>query len=586
MYRSAVMTQTAYRLGKQMLHDDRESMRLVDRLYDWLAQGPAPACDRVFATALEHAEPAWAERIVNVLLTRAKDASWAALIGQYERLAPNIKKTIHDNDELFQGGIALALRTTATEPRTNALLALDDAPHSKLAYLIPNVLRDSQPKVRALAGQVWRKLVDRFLTDTPQPDDEDARRAYRDVRYQLSLAQGEALRTFDLHRRTEVLETAVWLARDLGDSLWNLLANRRSRAGAMLAENLPTWDNARAAYFLVTALQHKGWRDPAVTALANWRSREHLEALLREDDLLKDPAICRGLAFVQSPPWFTQCKLDLSDIDPELRPNAPRWVSQAGFRECEKTALLSGWLKSADDRVHRAAVYALAEIDSDGARALLKEVAESASPLASFARWCVLSDGTSGGPLPPMGPNDAVDQESIDEIEGDCTMLWQVCRRTNPNERAEFIAALREHAHIWHERLRSYMHSPDPRDRILVLQVISTEELALRFRHDLQEMFNDPIEGIRNLAQTLVRTVSRRPAPANPRSPIAHDAAAHGTTDTARRELRASLEQLATGNAPNDSEELVGRVRGLLREVYGGESTEVPAATTEGDEES
>ncbi|MFQ5807957.1 MAG: hypothetical protein ACE5I3_16045, partial [Phycisphaerae bacterium] len=68
----------------------RNDMRLVDRLYDWLSQGPTPDCDRIFAAALPHAEPAWSERIVRILLKRGQEASWAALIGRYDQLAPEI----------------------------------------------------------------------------------------------------------------------------------------------------------------------------------------------------------------------------------------------------------------------------------------------------------------------------------------------------------------------------------------------------------------------------------------------------------------------------------------------------------------
>jgi len=303
-------------------------------------------------------------------------------------------------------------------------------------------------------------------------------------------------------------------------------------------------------------------------------------ALLRESALLDDPGIRQHLNSVQSPAWFTETDDGLTQLAPELRPLAPRWVCHAGYREHEKTALLWRWLRAADPRIHHAAVYALAEVDDPGARALLKQVADSSSPLASFARWSIsaLDTDTVRSAIDGQGrgrgraKHDASPARAWqDETDADCTMLWQACRRTPPSARGELIAALREHADIWQTRLKSYLHSPDPRDRILVLQVISTERLAQRFRHELEPLLNDPVEGIRQLTQTLLRALSQQPTPSRqppaepPRRDVLPDKEAH---EAARRELRAALERLSTGAADPADADLIDRVRELLREVY------------------
>ena len=98
-------------------------MRLVDHLYDWLLHGPSPGCDRILTAALSQAEPAWAEHMMQVLLLRGRDASWAGLIGQYDRLAPEIRELLQHPDEHVQGGIALALKSPSRDVRVNALRA-------------------------------------------------------------------------------------------------------------------------------------------------------------------------------------------------------------------------------------------------------------------------------------------------------------------------------------------------------------------------------------------------------------------------------------------------------------------------------
>lgn len=555
-------------------------MILADRLYSWLSQGPTPDCDRILGAALPSAEPPWSERITRMLLQRGHEASWSALIGQYGQLTPEIRRQLQAVPDRMQAGITLAAKSSSPEIRANVLLALEDRPYARLAYLLPDALRDSTPQVRALAGRVLRKMADEFLAYRPRAGDKAYDPARHAQRKQLVRALEESLRTFDLHNRLEVLETCLWFARDFGDTLWERLTSRRSRAGVVTSEQLLNWDQPRLAHFLVSALRRRAWREVAGEALRTWKTVPQVSALLRENDLLDDPQIRRHLSSIQSPHWFTQVDDALTELSPDLRPLAPRWACHAGYRDTEKTALLSRWVHAPDARIHRAAVYALAEVDQTGARALLKQIADSDSPLACFARWCVFaldtelvrsaihSGGKHRGLMSHSGGFDAIEQG---EAEADCTMLWQACRRTPPSERGELIAALRENGDVWRPQLKAYLQSPDPRDRILVLQIISTEALALQFRHDLEPLLNDPVEGIRKLTQTLIRTLSRQPLPSRTaplEPPQRGTALSDEAEDQARRELRTILEQLSTGAADPTDAELVGKVRELLQEVY------------------
>jgi len=163
-------------------------------------------------------------------------------------------------------------------------------------------------------------------------------------------------------------------------------------------------------------------------------------------------------------------------------------------------------------------------------------------------------------------------------------MLWRACRRTSPQARGELIATLRENAQVWQARLRSYLQSPEPRDRVLALQVISTEQVAQRFRGDLEPLLNDPVEGIQQLARQLAQALPGEPPPPSdwPLETARRSApSAPQTLDQARSELRATLERLSTGEADPTDTELIGRVRDLLREVYAERSEPALAAATD-----
>lgn len=569
-------------------------MRLIDRLYDWLSQGPTPDCDQILAAGLSRAEPHWAERIIRVLQLRGRDASWAALIGHYDQLTPAVCELLHGQSERMQAGIALALKSSSREARANALRALEQHPFLGMAYLLPYAIRDTSRTVRELAARTLHRMAGSFLEQPAPPADAEAEvlQAYDDQRSQLTLALDEALQAFDLHYRIEVLEACLWYSRELGESLWSRLTPHRSHAGTAVAQRVSDWDHPRLAHFLVSALKRPGWPQTVARVLQRWKTIPQLTALLRQDELLNDPGIRRNLNHVHSPHWFTGTGDDLAELEPELRRRASRWVRHTGYTDSERLALLSRWLRAPDAGLHSAAVHALAQIDSPDARSLLKQVAASNSSLASFAGWSVQAFDTEAlnaalereVPTVARSELDAQGEPSPQQqADADCAMVWRACRRTSPNARGELIALLRENAEIWRPRLTAYLHSDDPRDRVLALQVVSTARLAREFRSDLEPLRDDPVPGIRQLMGRLMDSLSQEPQPSNGWSP---EAAGRGApvdaqaVEQVRRELDVTLARLSTGEADATDAALIARVRGLLREAYWERSAVEPATAT------
>ena len=127
-----------------------------------------------------------------------------------------------------------------------------------------------------------------------------------------------------------------------------------------------------------------------------------------------------------------------------------------------------------------------------------------------------------------------------------------------------------------------HLKSPDPRDRILVLQIISSHELALQYRRDLQRLADDPTEPIRTLTRALLETVASRPAPAG-RAPGAPRQATESATSqaAAREELDTLLAQLAPVQPTSSDPLTLGRIRQLLRRVREPATEDATAVTQE-----
>jgi len=504
-------------------------MGLADKLYDWLAQGPTPECDRTLAAALEHAEPPYFDRIVQVLLKRAHEASWAGLIGHYGCLLPEIRHQLVTNDELMQAGIAIMVRSGSAEMRCNALAALQDCLSPRLAYLIPDALRDKSHKVRNSAARALRETAGAFL-DRPSPPKNEANPAcvaeYQAEREQLVRALSDALWTFDLHFRIEVVEAALWFADDLGLLLWERLGNSRSRSGYVVGEHLESWNHPRLAAFLLLGLIRSEWRPRTCPLLRRWSAPAEIIALLRHSHLLAVPRIRRALSSVK-PPWPGQLDAWMSAIPVGLRARVPEWVCCLGYDDDEKARLLSKWLFSASPDVHRAAVYALVTLDSEAAVAKLESVAASDLPAASFARWYLVgrqSGLTCSSPPVADAHLSAEKRATRTTILGQLdapqfAKLWQVCRRMGLHIDHAAVQTLREHLDVWRPQLTAYLQSSDPRDRVLVLWIVGTDERVRHFCRELHVLVNDPVVGIRQAARVVLQSLppGAVPAQATPR---------------------------------------------------------------------
>lgn len=549
-------------------------MALVTRLYRWLARVQNPGCDRILGAALERAEEPWFGKLVEALLERNTDSSWAELVGQYSRIAPDVKARLAADPERRRTAIALAMKFDSATARMNAVAAVEEELNARMAYLLPDGLRDPSSEVRTNAVKLLRKLAEEALPmgAVAPPADDAAREKQAEDRKAVSAAANQAFHAFDVHHRSEAVEIGLWFITDHAAAMWEHIETTRSRIGVVINEHLHEWDSPRNAAFLLLGLRRDAWRARCAEILTGWNTPMHVCELLRCTHLLDDPDIARNLATVRARHWFNHTGKD-SPIPSDLLLHLPRWIRYVGMTDAERVALLNRFLVATEDAMHRTAIYALADMACDDARDALKQVAEGRSPLARFARWVSLARDAG---LVRAAETHAQQQQAqrqaryeappASESDRDFILLWQVCRRTDPTQRGELIASLRENADVWRGRLRMHLQSPDARDRTLALQIISTPKLALQFRRELQAMTEDQVEAIGRLAHALLNSVRHQ-------SPIPEDDSAAPPEPMpqrgdARQELRDMLEKLTKSGATIADADTLKQVRSLLQEVY------------------
>jgi hypothetical protein len=547
-------------------------MELVDKLYDWLAKGPTPECDRTLAAALTHAEPPYFDRIARVLLKRAHEVSWAGLIGHYSRLSPATRRELLANDELTQAGITTMMRSGSSQTRCNALAALQDYLNPRLAYLLTDALRDESREVRDSAARALRETARAFL-DRPPPTshtDPAAAAEYQADRVRLVRALSDALRTFDIHVQVEPVEAALWFADDRGPLLWETLGNSHSRCGHVVSEHLESWAHPRLTAFLLLGMARPEWRPRTYPLLQMWSKPAEIAALLRHSALLARPGIRRALSGVKLP-WPGQLDAGMSAIPADLRAHVPEWVRCLGYDDDEKARLLSKWLLSTSPDVHRAAVYALAALDSEAALAELKSVAASDLPLATFARWH-LAGRRSGlscvSPAVSYSRLSAKQRATMTTTPGrpgapGFVKLWQVCRRTAPHIDHAVLQTLRAHLDTWRPHLTAYAQSSDVRDRVLVLWILSTDERLRGVRQELHVLTNDPVWGIRQAAKAILQSLAPRTVFTQAPPPPAAELV------SARQEVLEILYRVLVRQAGSLGPEALADLTRLLRVIHG-----------------
>ena len=157
-------------------------------------------------------------------------------------------------------------------------------------------------------------------------------------------------------------------------------------------------------------------------------------------------------------------------------------------------------------------------------------------------------------------------------------MLWQLCRRTPPGENGELVALLLEHIGVWGHRLADCARSPDPRDRILAMQIIRTGGLSKAFRFELEALEHDKIEGIRKLAAAMLDTsvtpdADHQVAQPSPPKPVA---SAVEPTQEARDTLKTIITELINRDdiRAEESVMLLDELKIRLRQLYGQKRSE------------
>lgn len=516
-------------------------MRKVDQLYTMLENGPSPACDEILTAGLALAEPEFFDELVGVMLRRRNEAAWGGLIEHWHRLTIDVQEILQSDESAMLGGIARCMRGSP-DARYHALVALEQAPRTGAAYLLPQALRDAAPRVRESAAHCFRVIAELHYERLGhvQSGAADPKGRFADEHEQMLAAVHEVVATFDVHLRVELVEACLWFASELGPELWDRLNRPRTRLARVVAARLEEWNSPRMAAFLLLALRFSEWRTPAQKILREWDSTAYIGPLLRNTHLLADPETASGVAVIRGGAWLLGDSGSLAHIPPVLRPCVPTWAARLGLPEADRVKNIAAFARRGDTDTQMAAVAALTAMERGSATQALRELAGLGGALGAAAQKALDSrvpptiQPPPGMPPPPtwtaaLTPMDH-DNQSADgashppaaepsemahasataaqtaALKSETTAIdeflaaWQACRRAQGGDYQALVARLRDGGEAWKTAMLRNVNSTDPRDRMQLLRVLDTPALRPLLAPFADRLLDDPVPAVRDLA--------------------------------------------------------------------------------------
>lgn len=491
-------------------------------ILDIMADMEGDAPDRTLLAALSVASPSRQVDLIRLLLDRAQPHGLQGLPPVLGKLEPASRRlVIEHSDRLFS-----ALRTCARSPnaqtRQNALEIISESGDARLAYLAAHAIHDGSPRIRSHAATTLLRLARRQIEDTRRViaslDTTEPRHAgsCRELaatlhgvaarREYIVNALGEALEHYESHHRPEVVEAAMPFALDLEPSLVRQSTIKRGKLSHAIEEILSDRLLPEYAPFVYVAMAFPELRRKVVAILGRCRDNAFFCEFIRWHWVSRDPMIRKHLAAIRQLSWLNDGFDVTFNLPADVAASVPSWLLPLGLPVGQKISLLLNLLILDNEEASRAAIWALARIDSPDCttamQGLLDHGSEEVRRIARFE----IERRTRGRNRAPMSrtlktrPDDWATLIQSAGISEDFESVWQnferldagLARRAGPHA-VTFISNIVM-------RLQTKLMAKSSADRLRAMRIICTLSLGSRFEKDVYTATNDADPDIRGTA--------------------------------------------------------------------------------------
>jgi HEAT repeat protein len=488
------------------------------RIFKILENCPDPGAGHALAAGLPLADPETQCQIIDIIVSRGQDLSLEALPDCFDRLSPPAQQKVVGGTAHLFGALRATVRSPSLQTRLNSLAIIRQGRNPRLAYLAAAGVRDGSHHVRAEAAATLRELTDLHCRSHAETasilreacDGEESLSAtaahtlnyLRDERRHLVAAVRETLEHFESHHRPEIIESAMYLADELEETLFSENALRRGKLTPPMLDLYGQSPSPRLAAFTYIALGHTELRRKIVATLSRLRNPAFFAELIRHHWLSRDPRIQRNLSAIRSLAWLGDGFEAAFTLPPNLAALAPAWISALGLASDHKVKLLTSFLLIDNPEANRAAAWALARMATPVADRALQGAADHENPHVRrivemelrHRRRSPRASSRLARPYRPQEWCDLLDQSGLREDFDD---FWHHFDRI-PREIATAAGPYAvQYVAGFQTEMQVRLIAQQPADRVRALKMLRDLNVADRFCKEVFSAANDPSPEVR-----------------------------------------------------------------------------------------
>ncbi|GIK17625.1 MAG: hypothetical protein BroJett003_25890 [Planctomycetota bacterium] len=327
----------------------------------------------------------------------------------------------------------------------------------------------------------------------------------------MTEALNQAVRTWELHFRAEVLAAALWMYAETEPVLRPRLEGPRSHLVHATRQILAGPPDPRLSVFTWCALELDSVREAAARRLEQADDAGVLAGLIEASWLLADPNVERGCAKVRATSWVRTDARRLADRDPHHVERIAGVISRSGIPTAHKLEVFSRWLETGSPAVRRAALWAVVRQDGEGSDALLLSVVRGPDPALAVIAERELRRRNPDRVIPAASARPPVRSEPVkSSIPGG--------EREGKVEAPRSEAVLRpESDHAGGSSsaadvvttCRALLNSPRALDRVRGLQAVRERGIEAGFSDAILRLIHDPDAIVRATAAASLAGVDR-----------------------------------------------------------------------------
>jgi len=491
------------------------------RIFDILLASTDPAADQALVAAAPELDPAMQRQAVHVLLARGRETGLELLPAVYDRLEDEAKNLIVANAGRLFAALRTTIRGSNLKTRLNTIEIVRRSGNPRLAYLPAHATHDGAPHVRTEAAIALRDLANShcrtyeettaMLREAAEADAEIVQAAaatlklLRDERRYLIDALTEAVNCYESHFRPEILEAAMLLADELEDQLLAHSTAKRGKLVHTMMDIFASSPSPRFASFAYVALRYQELRRQILPRLTDCRDPEFLAQLIRLRWLARDPGVRKHLSAIRSLPWLEGNMDSAFALPPDAAALAPSWLLALGLPSGQKVSVLLNYLLLENPAANRAAVWALARIDTPSSTLALQsaldhqdeEVRKAAEREIAFR---TRRDGRIVRRPRKDRPDEwtnLLDRANLSEEFDD---LWQHFERLHPVQAQAAGRHAISYVPGFTTQVQVRLRSAQAADRLRALRLLQTLNTSEHFKNDVFNSANDSSAAIRAAA--------------------------------------------------------------------------------------